>query len=39
LMDIVIYSFSIGSGIWYAFRGGLKPRSLDEMEMMQSPKG
>ncbi len=24
LMDIVIYSFSIGSGIWYAFRGGLK---------------
>jgi len=38
LMDILIYSFSIGSGIWYAFRGGLKPKELDEMEMMQSPK-
>ncbi len=38
LMDIVIYSFSIGSGIWYAFRGGLKNKALDEMEMMQSPK-
>lgn len=34
LMDIVIYSFSIGSGIWYAFRGGLK-RS-PEAEMMRS---
>ncbi len=38
LMDIVIYSFSIGSGIWYAFRGGLKKKALDEMEMMQSQK-
>lgn len=38
LMDILIYSFSVGSGIWYAFRGGLKPKELDEMEMMQSPK-
>ncbi len=38
LMDIVIYSFSIGSGIWYAFRGGLKEKNIDSMEMMQSPK-
>ncbi|OGX11662.1 MAG: hypothetical protein A2351_04730, partial [Omnitrophica bacterium RIFOXYB12_FULL_50_7] len=28
LMDSVIYSFGIGSGIWYAFRGGLKERPL-----------
>ena len=34
LMDIVIYSFSIGSGVWYAFRGGLKKQAVDEMEMM-----
>jgi hypothetical protein len=38
LMDVVIYSFSIGSGIWYAFRGGLKPKAFDEMEILQSPK-
>lgn len=41
LMFIATYSFSIGSGIWYAFRGGLKqklPASLDETEVMQSPK-
>jgi hypothetical protein len=38
LMDIVIYSFSIGSGIWYAFRGGLKTKPVEEMEIMQSPK-
>jgi len=38
LMDIVIYSFSIGSGIWYAFRGGLKKKVLDEMDLMQSTK-
>jgi hypothetical protein len=38
LMDIVIYSFSIGSGIWYAFRGGLKKKIVDDIEMMQSPK-
>ena len=38
LMDIVIYSFSAGSGIWYAFRGGLKAKILDKMEIMQSPK-
>lgn len=38
LVDILIYSFSIGSGIWYAFRGGLKSKELDEMEIMQSPK-
>jgi uncharacterized protein (TIRG00374 family) len=36
LMDVLIYAFSIGSGIWYAFRGGLK--QSQEMEMMQSPK-
>jgi uncharacterized protein (TIRG00374 family) len=38
LMDVVIYSFSIGSGIWYAFRGGLKSKALDEMKVMQSSK-
>jgi uncharacterized protein (TIRG00374 family) len=38
LMDLLTYSFSIGSGIWYAFRGGLKKKDFDEMEMMQSPK-
>ncbi len=38
LVDILIYSFSIGSGIWYAFRGGLKSKELAEMEIMQSPK-
>ncbi len=38
LMDVMIYSFSFGSGIWYAFRGGLKKKELDEMEMMQSPE-
>jgi uncharacterized protein (TIRG00374 family) len=38
LMDIVIYSFSLGSGIWYAFRGGLKQK-VSEMEVMQSSKG
>jgi glycosyltransferase 2 family protein len=38
LMDIVIYSFSIGSGIWYAFRGGLKTQAVDQIEIMQSPK-
>ena len=36
LMDIVIYSFSIGSGVWYAFRGGLKAQAIDEM--VQSSK-
>jgi uncharacterized protein (TIRG00374 family) len=39
LMFIMTYAFSIGAGIWYAFRGGLKPKALNEMEMMQSPKG
>jgi glycosyltransferase 2 family protein len=38
LMDVLIYSFSIGSGIWYAFRGGLKTKDVDGTEMMQSPK-
>jgi glycosyltransferase 2 family protein len=38
LIFIVTYSFSIGSGIWYAFRGGLKAPERDEMERMQSPK-
>lgn len=32
LMDIVIYSFSIGSGIWYAFRGGLKQSQFSSIE-------
>ena len=34
LMFVLTYSFSIGSGIWYAFRGGLKKKNLEEMEMM-----
>ncbi len=38
LMDIVIYSFSIGSGIWYAFRGGLKQRHVEGVEILQPPK-
>ena len=39
LMDLQLYAFSIGAGIWYAFRGGLEKKELDsEMEMMQSPK-
>ncbi len=38
LMFVLIYSFSIGSGIWYAFRGGLKRKEGDLEEMMQSPK-
>ena len=38
LMDAVIYLFGIGSGIWYAIRGGLKAQNRDEMEMMQSSK-
>lgn len=36
LMDVVIYSLSIGSGIWYAFRGGLGPKSMEEAAVMQS---
>lgn len=36
LTDVLIYSFSIGSGIWYAFKGGLKPKELKEMEIMQA---
>lgn len=38
MMFIVTYLFSIGSGIWYAFRGGLKAPKIDETEIMQSPK-
>jgi len=36
LTDVVIYSFSIGSGIWYAFRGGLK-EAIEAPE--KDPKG
>ena len=36
LMDIVIYLFGIGSGIWYALRGGLKEKLSDEMDELQS---
>ncbi len=32
LMDVLIYSFSIGSGIWYAFRGGLKQSQFSSIE-------
>ena len=38
LIDILIYAFSIGSGVWYAFRGGLKQMAPDKMELMQSSK-
>ena len=38
LMDIVIYSFSLGSGVWYAFRGGLKKKVLEEIGTLQRPK-
>ncbi len=36
LMDILIYAISIGAGIVYAFRGGLKERASKDMEMMQT---
>jgi len=36
VMDMLIYGFSIGAGIVYAFRGGLKRKEIREMEMMQS---
>ncbi|OQA51663.1 MAG: hypothetical protein BWY44_00940 [Candidatus Omnitrophica bacterium ADurb.Bin292] len=35
LVDMLIYSFSIGSGVLYAFRGGLKRKGMREMEMMR----
>ena len=38
LMDILIYVFSIGAGVLYAFCGGLKRKVGDEMEIMQSLK-
>jgi hypothetical protein len=38
LAFFLVRGFSVGSGIWYAFRGGLKKKELDEMEMMQSLK-
>lgn len=38
LVDMLIYGFSIGSGIVYAFRGGLKKKEFREMEIMQIPK-
>ena len=38
LSDILIYSFSIGAGIVYAIRGGLKQKVGDEMESMKSLK-
>jgi len=38
LMDILLYAFSIGSGIWYAFRGGLKEKVLEDEEIMSSSK-
>ncbi len=34
LVDMLIYSFSVSSGIIYAFRGGLKQKEIREMEMM-----
>jgi len=38
LVDVMIYLFGIGSGIWYAFRGGLKAGNPEEMEMLQTLK-
>ncbi len=29
LIDLLLYSFSIGAGIWYGFRGGLKARNIE----------
>ena len=37
LMDIMLYSFSIGSGVWYAFRGGLKAK--DKLLHLALPAG
>ncbi|OQA56353.1 MAG: hypothetical protein BWY42_01025 [Candidatus Omnitrophica bacterium ADurb.Bin277] len=39
LIDLLIYGFSLGAGIVYAFRGGLKPKELRDMEMMQTKVG
>ncbi len=36
LVDLLIYIFSIGSGILYAFKGGLGQTDKAEMEMMKS---
>ncbi len=36
LLDLLIYGFSIGAGIVYAFRGGLKKKIIHDMEMMKS---
>lgn len=36
LIDILIYGFSIGSGIVYAFRGGLKQKDFSDLEVIQS---
>jgi hypothetical protein len=39
LLFFLNFGFNVGSGIWYAFRGGLKQQeSLEEMETMQSSK-
>jgi len=38
LMDVIIYLFGIGSGVWYGFRGGLKHNNSAEVESMQTSK-
>lgn len=35
LLDILIYLFSFGSGIFYALKGGLKGQAITEMEDLQ----
>ena len=35
LLDILIYGFSLVSGIIYSFSGGLKPKALHEMEELK----
>lgn len=37
LLDILIYGFSIISGVIFSIRGGLKSKVLDEMESLNEP--
>ncbi len=35
LLDLLIYGFSIGTGVVYALRGGLKTKVMHEMEVLE----
>ncbi len=36
LLFIIIYAFSLGAGIIYAFKGGLKQKTFEEMEALET---